>query len=121
LDQVNRWLTVQCEPPPAAVLSSGIQCGTLLPAGESVQWNLTISCEINRQDICELSYENALSEMQQALQALKADECRTVTSNEQFNAWLNCSLGRPAYDDLRQTRGSIPLCRGPVVQHAVWT
>jgi glycogen debranching enzyme len=92
LDQVNRWLTVHCEPPPTAVFSGGIQCETLLPAGEAAQWDLTISCEIDRQTICELSYENALLEVERALQVLKADECRIVTSNEQFNAWLNCSL-----------------------------
>lgn len=92
LDHVNRRLTIHCVPAPTAVRSDEIEFETLLAAGEGVQWDLTISCEVDRQPTCELSYEHALVEVERALQSAQADDCVIVTSNEQFNAWLNSSL-----------------------------
>ncbi len=92
LDHVNRRLTIHCVPAPTAVRSDEIEFETLLAAGEGVQWDLTISCEVDRQPTCELSYEHALVEVERALQSARADDCVIVTSNEQFNAWLNSSL-----------------------------
>lgn len=92
LDEVERRLTVHCVPAPTAVRSGEIEFETLLEAGEAVQWDLTISCEVDRQPTCELSYEHALVEVERALQSAQADDCVIVTSNEQFNAWLNSSL-----------------------------
>jgi len=92
LDRVVRRVTVHCVPAPTAIRPDEIQCEALLPAGEATQWDLTISCEIDRQPTCELVYEKALVEVDQALQSAKADDCLIVTSNEQFNAWLNSSL-----------------------------
>ena len=45
LDRVDRWVTVRCAPAPTAVHPGEIRFDTLLPAGEVVQWDLTISCE----------------------------------------------------------------------------
>jgi glycogen debranching enzyme len=92
LDGVERRLSVHCLPAPTAVRPGEIECETLLPSGEAVQWELTISCEVDRQPTCELSYDRALVEVERALQSAKADDCLIVTSNEQFNAWLNSSL-----------------------------
>ena len=92
LDHVNRRLTIHCEPAPTAVRSDEIEFETHLAAGDAVQWDLTISCEVDRQPTCELSYEHALVEVERALQSAQADDCVIVTSNEQFNAWLNSSL-----------------------------
>lgn len=92
LDHVDRRLTVHCVPAPTAVHPGEIQCETLLSAGDAVQWDLTIACEVDRHPTCEPSYESALIEAERALQAAKADDCLIVTSNEQFNAWLSSSL-----------------------------
>jgi glycogen debranching enzyme len=92
LDRVDRWVTVRCAPAPTAVHPGEIRFDTLLPAGEVVQWDLTISCEIDRRISCDLSYENAHVEVDQALHSARADDCLIVTSNEQFNVWLNRSL-----------------------------
>jgi glycogen debranching enzyme len=92
LDEVERRLTVHCVPAPTAVHPGEIQCETLLPAGDAVQWDLTIACEVDRQPTCEPSYESALVEAERALQSAKADDCLIETSNEQFNAWLSSSF-----------------------------
>jgi glycogen debranching enzyme len=92
LDRVDRWVTVRCAPAPTAVHPGEIRFDTLLPAGEVVQWDLTISCEVSRPIRCDLSYENAHVEVEQALHSARADDCLIVTSNEQFNVWLNRSL-----------------------------
>ena len=92
LDRVDRWVTVRCAPAPTTVLPGKIHCDTLLPAGEVVQWELTISCEVDRRIRCALSYESGLVAVERALHAAKADDCLIVTSNEQFNVWLNRSL-----------------------------
>ncbi|MBC7839407.1 MAG: amylo-alpha-1,6-glucosidase [Nitrospiraceae bacterium] len=92
LDGVDRWVTVRCAPAPTTVLPNEILCDTLLPAGEIVQWEITISCDINRRVKCDLSYERALVAVEQALHSAKADDCLIMTSNEQFNGWLNRSL-----------------------------
>jgi len=92
LDRVDRWVTVRCAPAPTAVHPGEICFDTLLPAGEVVQWDLTISCEADRRIRCDLSYEHALVEVARALHSARADDCLIVTSNEQFNVWLNRSL-----------------------------
>ena len=92
LDRVNRWVTVRCAPAPTAVHPGEIRFDTLLPAGEVFQWDLTISCEVSRRIKCDLSYEIALVEVERALHSARADDCLIVTSNEQFNVWLNRSL-----------------------------
>ena len=92
LDSVDRWVTVRCAPAPTGVLPGEIRFDTRLPAGEVVQWDLTISCEVGRRISCDRSYENALVEVERALHSAKADDCLIVTSNEQFNVWLNRSL-----------------------------
>jgi len=92
LDRVVRRVTVRCSPAPTAIHPDELQCETLLPVGEAIQCDLTISCEVDRQPPCELIYEKALVEVERALQSAKADDCLIVTSNEQFNAWLNSSL-----------------------------
>ena len=92
LDRVERWVTVRCAPAPTAVHPGEIRFDTLLPAGEAVQWDLTISCEVDRKIRCDRSYEHALIEVERALHSARADDCLIVTSNEQFNVWLNRSL-----------------------------
>ena len=92
LDRVERWVTIRCAPAPTAVHPSEIRCDTLLPAGEVAQWDLTISCEVDRRIRCDLSYESAFIEVERALHSAKADDCLIETSNEQFNAWLSRSL-----------------------------
>src|ERR1043165_2227764 len=92
LDCVERWVTVRCAPTPTAVGPDEISCDALLSAGEVVQWDLTISCEVERRTRCDLSYEVAFFEVERALNSAKTDDCLIVTSNEQFNAWLNRSL-----------------------------
>ena len=92
LDRVDRWVTVRCAPAPTAVHPGEIRFDTLLPAGEVVQWDLTISCEVDRPIRCDLSYESGLVEVERALHSARADDCLIVTSNEQFNVWLNRSL-----------------------------
>ena len=92
LDRVDRWVTVRCAPAPTTVHPGEILCDTLLPAGKVVQWELTISCDIDRQSRGDLSYESGLVAVERALHSAKADDCLIVTSNEQFNVWLNRSL-----------------------------
>ena len=92
LDRVDRWVTVRCAPAPTTVDPGEIHCDTLLPAGEVAQWDLTISCEVDRRMSCDLSYEGAFVEVERARHSAKADDCLIVTSNEQFNAWLSRSF-----------------------------
>jgi glycogen debranching enzyme len=92
LDRVDRWVTVRCAPAPTTVLPGKIHCDTLLPAGEVVQWELTISCDIGSRSRGALSYDRALVAVERALHSAKANNCLIVTSNEQFNVWLNRSL-----------------------------
>ena len=44
------------------------------------------------QSACDLSYEDTFDAVERARLAAKADDCLIVTSNEQFNAWLNRSF-----------------------------
>ena len=92
LDRVDRWVTVRCAPAPTTVHPGEILCDTLLPAGEFVQWEITISCDIGRRSRGDLSYDRALVAVERALDSAKADDCLIVTSNEQCNVWLNRSL-----------------------------
>ena len=92
LDRVDRWVTVHCAPAPTAVYPGEVRFDTLLPAGEVAQWDLTISCEAGRRIRADISYEHALIEVERALLSSRADDCLIVTSNAQFNMWLNRSL-----------------------------
>jgi len=92
LDHVDRWVTIRCAPAPTAVLPGEIHCDTLLQAGEVAQWDLTISCDVDKPVTCDRSYEDTFDTVERARLAAKADDCLIVTSNEQFNAWLNRSF-----------------------------
>src|SRR5688572_2349030 len=92
LDCVDRRVIIRCIPAPTAVDAGGVRFDTLLPAGEVAQWDLTISCEIGRRIRSDLSYEHALTEVEKGLHSARADDCLIVTSNEEFNVWMNRSL-----------------------------
>ena len=92
LDRVDRWVTIRCVPAPTTVHPGEIHCDTLLPAGEVAQWDLTVSCDIDKPISCDLAYEDTFDEVERARYAAKAGDCLIVTSNEQFNAWLNRSF-----------------------------
>lgn len=92
LDHVDRWVTIRCAPAPTAVLPGEIHCDTLLQAGEVAQWDLTISCDVDKPVTCDRSYEDTFDTVERARLVAKADDCLIVTSNEQFNAWLNRSF-----------------------------
>ena len=92
LDCVDRWVTLLCVPAPTAVHPGEIRFDMLLPAGKVVQWDVTISCEVGRRDRCHVSYEHARGEADRAFHSARADDCQIVTSNDQFNIWLNRSL-----------------------------
>jgi glycogen debranching enzyme len=92
LDCVDRRVIIRCIPAPTAVDAGGVRFDTLLPAGEVAQWDLTISCEIGRRIRSDLSYEHALTEVEKGLHSAIADDCLIVTSNEEFNVWMNRSL-----------------------------
>ena len=92
LDHVDRWVTIRCAPAPTTILPGEIHCDTLLQAGEVAQWDLTISCDVDKPFSCDLSYEDTFDTVERARLAAKADDCLIVTSNEQFNAWLNRSF-----------------------------
>ena len=92
LDRVDRWVTVRCAPAPTAVHPDEIWFDTFVPEGEVAQWDLTISCEVAQRIRCDHSYEHALVEVERALHSARADDCLIVTSNAQFNMWLNRSL-----------------------------
>jgi glycogen debranching enzyme len=92
LDHVDRWVTIRCAPAPTAILPGEIHCDALLHAGEVAQWDLTISCDLDKPVTCDRSYEDTFDTVERARLAAKADDCLIVTSNEQFNAWLNRSF-----------------------------
>ena len=92
LDRMDRWVTVRCAPAPTAVHPDEIWFDTFVPEGEVAQWDLTISCEVGQRIRCDHSYEHALVEVERALHSARADDCLIVTSNAQFNMWLNRSL-----------------------------
>ena len=91
LDHVVRRVTVRCTPMPTLIGTDEIHCDTLLNAQEAVQWDLTVSCEVDGR-MCDLSYDHARIEAERALHSAKAGDCLIVTSNEQFNDWMNRSL-----------------------------
>ena len=92
LDHVERWVTVRCVPAPTAVHPGAIQFDTFLPAGDAVEWEITLACDIGRRLTCDHSYAQALVDVERALHAARADDCLIVTSNAQFNMWLTRSL-----------------------------
>ncbi|BCA56182.1 putative Amylo-alpha-1,6-glucosidase [Nitrospira sp. KM1] len=92
LDGVRRRLHFRCSPAPTTIQEGELICETLLPAGDAVQWDLTMICETGGSSFGELSYDGALTEVDRSIKSAEADECLIVTSNEQFNAWLNSSL-----------------------------
>ena len=92
LDCVDRWVTLHFAPAPTAVHSREIRFDALLPAGKIIQWELVISCEFDRHETAHFSYEHALIEVDQVFQSARADDCQIVTSNEQFNVWMDRSL-----------------------------
>ncbi|HOL70132.1 MAG TPA: amylo-alpha-1,6-glucosidase [Bryobacteraceae bacterium] len=91
LDGVLRRTRVSASPAPSEIWSSGMQFSTHLDAQREAEFFITISCETGQEQKPGYTYQTALMEATDALNALRSQDCQIYSANEQFNGWLNRS------------------------------
>lgn len=92
LDGIIRRTLIRSSPKPKEIGASKLGFVTRLrPKGE-VCFYLHVICETNQRRHKPVDYSQGLSEIRHALQNACDTRCDVLTSNEQFNNWLNRSM-----------------------------
>ena len=89
LDGVVRRTRLEFDPEPAAISKSEARFDVALPPQEEKVIHVTVSCERGRRRPQVESYEVGARSAERDLRKLQAHAPVVVTSNDQFNAWLN--------------------------------
>jgi glycogen debranching enzyme len=88
LDGVLRRTRIQCTSAPDDLTASWATFVQSLGPKEEKEFFLTYGCQINSSAFADVSYRQAHSEVEVALQNLQAQGCQIRTSSVQFNEWL---------------------------------
>jgi glycogen debranching enzyme len=91
LDDLMRRTTISCTPAPGSVSNAVLQLPIDLAAGQSATFDLCISCETGERHERPSPYDEALDAAGRRVASRRAEQCRIVTSNDEFNEWLNRS------------------------------
>jgi glycogen debranching enzyme len=89
LDGVIRQTRLESSPRPKHISASEMHFEVQLRPQEAEVFFLTITCESAATTSPRLSYDEAFTKVESALQSAKSQDCVIYTSNEQFNDWLN--------------------------------
>jgi glycogen debranching enzyme len=91
LDQVVRRTRLDFAPPPAALSDSEARFDVSLPSKGEATFLLTVSCERGRGGAPPLPYDEALARAAGEAEVARPRPCTVVSSNEQFNDWVQRS------------------------------
>lgn len=91
LDHVSRQTRIEFHDTPAEITSKHLRFSVTLNPKESKSYYLTISCSSNNKQPHLLNYKQAINETEKQLSECRNNDCNILTSNEQFNDWLNRS------------------------------
>ena len=91
LDGIVRRTTIECSPPPVSIAGAALELPIDLDAGDSATFDVSITCEIGDAHESPVAYAVALEAAGERLSALRAQQCRIVSSHDEFNEWLNRS------------------------------
>lgn len=91
LDHVSRQTRIQCHDARADITAKNLRFSVTLEPKESKDFYLTISCSSHAKQPKLLNYNQAINETEKQISARRNNDCNILTSNEQFNDWLNRS------------------------------
>jgi glycogen debranching enzyme len=92
LDDVVRRTRVRVHPPRARFAEHAARLDVALPPHGEDAFDLTFACERHTQRRRTVAFTTALSSAGEALAARRGEICDIVTSNDQFNEWLQRSV-----------------------------
>lgn len=96
LDGRTRRTRITCKPAPAELAPDHVRYDIQLEPGAAVELELSIQCESNGASppvaVPAIGYRNAMTQVATSFDAARAREPEIVTSNTQFNEWLDRSL-----------------------------
>jgi glycogen debranching enzyme len=91
LDDVLRRTTIACNPAPQSIHAGVLTLPVDLEPGQSSFFDLSVTCETGELHRAPPVYADALEDAGRAQAALRAQQCRIFSSNDEFNEWLNRS------------------------------
>jgi len=103
LDGATRHTTLRCIPAPAAIGPGTIEYDLHLAPRDETDLYLTVVCEPDDATHTPVDYATALTDYEAELGDARARGCRIITSNGQFNDWINRSAA-----DLRMLSTATP-------------
>jgi len=92
LDGVIRRTHLECSPHPQNVSPAQMDFAFCLRPQEEASFLLAVTCESTHPVRNRSSYDVAFHEAEEYLETTKRNDCGIVTSNKQFNDWLNRSF-----------------------------
>jgi glycogen debranching enzyme len=111
LDGVIRRTVVSCLPRPTVLAADRVEYALELAPSETADVHLTIDCDPTRAS--GVSYETALAQVSAALHEAKARACTVLSSNDQFNQWVNRSAADLALLTTGNCEGAYPYAGVP--------
>jgi glycogen debranching enzyme len=91
LDGVVRTSRLECSPPPSEVVDNAIRFTMSLAPKSEASFDLVLSCSTG-ESRDPLSFDSATAEAARALAATSRGDAEVISSNPQFNDWLQRSL-----------------------------
>lgn len=92
LDRVRRYTTIACRPNPTSLTADRILYRLQIAPHSETNIHISTTCGVEGPRPRRLSYLEALHAAEGSLEAHRRRTCSIVTSNEQFNDWINRSL-----------------------------
>jgi glycogen debranching enzyme len=91
-DEVIRQTRVTVDPEPSAVQAGSVRVDLALDPGAECRIDITVSCERSGADRSRVAFGDALDQRTDDLRSRRSEFCDVVTSNQQFNGWLERSV-----------------------------
>ncbi len=113
LDAVVRRTTISCSPVPESIAAAVLALPIDLRAGESTTFDVSITCETGEAHDPPVVYGVALDASGQRLAALRSQQCRIFSSNDEFNEWLNRSASDLTMMTTLRAEGPYPYAGVP--------
>lgn len=91
LDDIKRTTDIEFSRPPDRLERGDAEFHLILPAQEEAAFHLKVNCKTGGEKFLDESYDGAFARVRKGHREIRSGACRIVTSNTQFNNWLNRS------------------------------
>jgi glycogen debranching enzyme len=113
LDDVVRETRVTIEPAASECLPESARIDLSLEPGAEACWDITLACERRGADRSRVGFVGALDSRSDELRTRRSEFCDIITSNQEFNGWLEQSVADLSMISAATPEGPFPYAGVP--------